>query len=1007
MSGTIATTPSSTSFTYSCTGNANSVTGNGTVSILTFPSTTAEATFAAAHSFTNGQTVVISGAAPSQFNATAGITVVSATKIRYTISTASGAATTAGTASATSTTAQATTSSNHGLPVGSSTAIITGATPSGYNCPSGCTVTNTGANTFTYTLGSALTPATTLPQLVRGGSTTVTATTSVAHGFAAGATVNIQGATPSGYNGSVTILSSPAPTSTTFAYTTSSILPAASGTITVSSANSATVTATATNHGFAVNDSVIIESVGGVDTVHPGPYTVLSVGTPTANSFTYSTGSALATPTGTFTVRPASAKAYATLTGHGYSTNDQILIAGAVPAGYNGIKTITVVDANSFTYSLSSALGANTNNSTPVTASKKSTTAIATSTAHGFTTGTQVDIAGATPAAFNGTFTITALDTNRFSYTLPSAEGDATGTITAVQGVSGGRGRLIRWVRGQDNFSDENANGSTTDIRAYVHGDVLHSRPAVINYNRYGSDNDVYVYYGSNDGIFHAVKGGFATDATAAVQIAPGNEAWGFVPPEFFPALNRLRKNSPIISSSFKKPYFADGSIGVYTKDANNNGKLGDSGDKVNLYLSMRRGGRLIYALDVNNPHDPKFLWKIDNSTTGFGELGQTWSQPTVINNLAGYPNPVLVFGAGYDPTVEDLDPATITASTTTTVTTGTGASSVTYTRSMGRGIYVVDALTGALLWRAIRTGTAASDTTIVSGMDYSIPANVSMVKSDSGATVRGYVGDTGGNMWRVDFRYDSTNGWANTIVTKLASVGGSGAVKRKFLGGPDVVRYPSKGFDAILAGSGDREHPFDTSVTNRFYMFKDFGSDSGPLTGTTGASGANPTLLESNLFDVTNNCIQEASACTTGVTPATATASLNASAGYFLTLGTGEKVISTSISVGGTTFFNTNQPSASAGGGTCGSNLGISRAYEISTLDATATRDLNISGVLTVADRARQLPGGGYTPDPVRAIVNIDGKLIDAVIRGPDVTSPGTLKLNSRLHRYWYKEID
>ena len=110
---------------------------------------------------------------------------------------------------------------------------------------------------------------------------------------------------------------------------------------------------------------------------------------------------------------------------------------------------------------------------------------------------------------------------------------------------------------------------------------------------------------------------------------------------------------------------------------------------------------------------------------------------------------------------------------------------------------------------------------------------------------------------------------------------------------------------------------------------------------------------------------------------------------------------------MGGTTFFNTNQPSASAGGGTCGSNLGISRAYEISTLDATATRDLNISGVLTVADRARQLPGGGYTPDPVRAIVNIDGKLIDAVIRGPDVTSPGTLKLNSRLRRYWYKEID
>ena len=1005
VSATILTKPTASSFTYSCTGNANSVTGTGTASIITFPSTTAVATFAAAHSFTNGQTVVISGAAPSQFNATAGITVVSETKISYVISTASGAATTPSTASATSTAAKATTSGNHGLPTGSSTAIITGATPSGYDCPSGCTVTNTGATTFTYTVGSALTPATTLPQLVRGGSTTVTATTSVAHGFIAGATVNIQGATPSGYNGSVTIAT--VPTTTTFTYTTSSVLPASSGTITASSANSATVTATATNHGFAVNDSVVIESVGGTNTVHPGTYTVVSIGTPTASSFTYSTGSALATPSGTFTVRPASAKAYVALTAHGYATNDVITIAGATPAGYNGAKTITKIDNDSFTYPLSAALGANTG--TTVTAAKPSTTAVATSTAHGFADASSVDISGATPNTFNGTYNITRIDANTFSYTLSSAEGNASGTINAVQGVSSGRGTLIRWVRGQDNFKDENANGSTTDVRAYLHGDVLHSRPAVINYNRYGSNNDVYVYYGSNDGIFHSVKGGFATDASASVQIAPGNEAWGFIPTEFFDDLNRLRKNSPIISSSFKKPYFADGSIGVYTNDANNNGKLGDSGDKVNLYLSMRRGGRLLYALDVNNPHDPKFLWKIDNSMTGFSELGQTWSQPTVINNLAGYPNPVLVFGAGYDPTVEDLDPANITASTATTVTTGTGGSAITYNRSMGRGIYVVDALTGALLWRSLGTGTAAANTTIASGMDYAIPANVSMVKSETGSTVRGYVGDTGGNMWRVDFRYDTTNGWANTVVTKLAAVGGSGAVKRKFLGGPDFVRYPSKGFDAILAGSGDREHPFDTSVTNRFYMFKDFGSDAGPLTGTTGSGGANPSILESTMFDASNNCIQEQSACGTGITSATAAASLNAATGYYVTLATGEKVTGTAISIGGSTFFNTNQPSASAGGGVCGSNLGISRAYEISTIDATAVVDFNASGALSVADRARVLPGGGYTPDPVRAVVDIDGTgtLRDIVIRGTDVSSPGTLSLNSRLRRYWYKEID
>ena len=119
--------------------------------------------------------------------------------------------------------------------------------------------------------------------------------------------------------------------------------------------------------------------------------------------------------------------------------------------------------------------------------------------------------------------------------------------------------------------------------------------------------------------------------------------------------------------------------------------------------------------------------------------------------------------------------------------------------------------------------------------MDYAIQSDVTVVKNESGgATNRAYVGDTGGNMWRVDFRYDAVNGWSNTLVTQLASVGGSGAVKRKFQYPPDVVGGRPFGFnyDAVLIGSGDREHPFDTSVTNRFYMFKDTGDDAGPITG-------------------------------------------------------------------------------------------------------------------------------------------------------------------------------
>lgn len=48
--------------------------------------------------------------------------------------------------------------------------------------------------------------------------------------------------------------------------------------------------------------------------------------------------------------------ATATCTGHGYSSSNTVLIYGATPQGYNGLVTITVVDANTFTYTVASGL---------------------------------------------------------------------------------------------------------------------------------------------------------------------------------------------------------------------------------------------------------------------------------------------------------------------------------------------------------------------------------------------------------------------------------------------------------------------------------------------------------------------------------------------------------------------------------------------------------------------------------------------------------------------------
>ena len=543
---------------------------------------------------------------------------------------------------------------------------------------------------------------------------------------------------------------------------------------------------------------------------------------------------------------------------------------------------------------------------------------------------------------------------------------------------------IINWVRGKDNAVDENLDGSLIDIRPSVHGDVLHSRPAVVNFNRYGDNNDVVIFYGANDGLFRAVKGG--------QNPSDGFEKWAFVPTEFFSRFKRLRDNLPAISPSNPRPYFADGAVGVYRLDVNNDGKLvAADGDKVYLYISMRRGGKFIYALDVTDPDQPKFMWKRDNTSPGYGELGQSWSEPKV-RTIRASANPVLIFGAGYDAAVEDQDP----------VASGT-------TNSMGRGIFVVDGITGNVLWQA---GPVAPSTLspgevfqTVTAMTFAIPSDVSILDRNSdGYADRLYVGDTGGNVWRADINDVSPANWT---VNKLAALGfaASGTVgsRRKFLYPPDVVLSSDANgrYDAVLLGSGDREHPFNgygdtanpliNAVTNRYYMIKDR---------NTGFTYSGATITEADVFDTTDNLIQQGSAAQITA----ATAALTAARGWSITLLTGEKVISSAVTLGSATFFNTNQPTAPAPG-VCGGNLGIARQYAVNFQTGGAIIPYNTSAGLTAASRYLPNPGGGYPPSPVGAIVQIGGKMQQIVISGTSVLQPPASPIGARIRTFWNRK--
>ncbi|CAJ0681506.1 pilus assembly protein [Ralstonia mannitolilytica] len=510
---------------------------------------------------------------------------------------------------------------------------------------------------------------------------------------------------------------------------------------------------------------------------------------------------------------------------------------------------------------------------------------------------------------------------------------------------SGDQANFIKWVLGRDvNLVDNDTNAgaeretgpaasatkqnpSPVTIRPSVHGDVLHSRPVVVNYGTATSPN-VVVYYGANDGVFHAINGNKTTGING---VRPGGELWGFIPPEFIGKLSRLYANSPEIKLSTTpagitptptpRDDFFDGSTTVM-QDLRNPSK-----PRIILYLTARRGGRLLYALDVSDPANPRYLWS--RSNTDIPEMGQTWSKPRLMT-VAGYSGPLLIMGAGYDAASEDSDPAP-------------------NTDTMGRGVIVLDAYTGQPVWSALADCTGVTTGTCVknTGLTRSIPSDVTVVdRTGSGTIQMAYVGDVGGNIWRVDFQGSGGNGPANWTITKLAALGGASTTNnaRKFFYAPDVV--PTAAFNAVLAGTGDREHPLYSAstvpgtaynVVNRFYMVKDSNLGSMPSTWTP--------LTEANLFDASSLAYD------------------GSGSGFFVTLpNPGEKVVNAPLTVAGYTTFGTNTPSV-PDAGKCYPNLGVARAYSVSFLTGTGQNP----------NRSVLLDGGGFPPSAVYGVIQVD----------------------------------
>src|SRR5262249_25955554 len=158
-----------------------------------------------------------------------------------------------------------------------------------------------------------------------------------------------------------------------------------------------------------------------------------------------------------------------TATPHGFVPGDQIVIDGASPAGFNGRYVISTVD-DPFTFTYSNSTGGMATGPTMVTyrfsmvtsvsalSNSGSTVTVQTSVNHGFATNDRVTIAGATQAAYNGTFPVTVIDATTFKYTVAGAPvTPATGSLVAFLAPYDN----LPYRTAQGNWMDQNGDGVT------------------------------------------------------------------------------------------------------------------------------------------------------------------------------------------------------------------------------------------------------------------------------------------------------------------------------------------------------------------------------------------------------------------------------------------------------------------------------------------------------------------------------------------------------------------
>jgi Tfp pilus tip-associated adhesin PilY1 len=340
-------------------------------------------------------------------------------------------------------------------------------------------------------------------------------------------------------------------------------------------------------------------------------------------------------------------------------------------------------------------------------------------------------------------------------------------------------------------------------------------------------------------------------------------------------------------------------------------------------------------------------------------ELGESWSEPQfglvrTTDSFADNGTAVFFIGGGYSEN-----------------------------NAAGRAVVAVNVLTGNVVRKFTDVTTYTTDITHTTDTNiyYSVPSTVKLVDEDNNGFVdKVYVGDLGGQLWRIGQVSADTSGaplsfpdcdeninnWTGQILfTAPTYVVDAVTYQRKFFYPPSVTL--EHGYDLVFIGSGDREDACDTTTgADRIYCIKD----------THGST----TLTEADLVDVT-----DPSASAPNLDDANGDVDLNYQydQGWFIRLvnqsgaAVGEKVLAKSTvfykTLYITTFTSNNHPCLPGGEGKL-------YAVDYKTGEAVLFLGSDIDGDGN-ADLTRSVSiGGGIPSKPVMVVTKTSRKLLISI---------------------------